>query len=233
MMAFNSVTTLRSPRLLLLLFALLLVVFPHETNAWVMSPNKLSLRTARTPLVTTTTTTTTSQRRALPTARTVHQLQPQLQLHPYHVDDCCTDATPWTWTVATATVASLESSSSWRQYVPLVVSFAVILDILLGSPLANAVMAPLRPPGSATTTTNVQDGSNSNTRVNPKERIDTLALANAAVERAKNTLELRRYLDENKTDYQKMDDLKKKMDREMSDIDATLEQRQRDLDGKA
>ena len=82
----------------------------------------------------------------------------------------------------------------------------------------------------------MDNGSNNtinNNRINPNERIDTLALANAAVERAKNTLELRRYLDENKTDYQKMEELRKKMDQEMNDLDATLEQRQRDLEGKA
>jgi hypothetical protein len=82
----------------------------------------------------------------------------------------------------------------------------------------------------------MDNGSNNtinSNRINPNERIDTLALANAAVERAKNTLELRRYLDENKTDYQKMEELRKKMDQEMNDLDATLEQRQRDLEGKA
>jgi hypothetical protein len=31
-------------------------------------------------------------------------------------------------------------SNEWRQYVPLVVSFGVILDILLGSPLANLAL---------------------------------------------------------------------------------------------
>lgn len=39
-----------------------------------------------------------------------------------------------------ATLLIAESNESWRQYVPLVVSFGVILDILLGSPLANLAL---------------------------------------------------------------------------------------------
>ena len=120
----------------------------------------------------------------------------------------------------TLTVGLVES---WRQYVPLAVSFAVITDILLGSPLANTVMAPLRPPSKNDT---IDDKSKSN----PKERIDTQALANAAIERAKNTLELRRYLDENKTDWQKMEEIKKKMDQEMNELDAKLEERRKELE---
>jgi hypothetical protein len=120
----------------------------------------------------------------------------------------------------TLTVAVVES---WRQYVPLAVSFAVITDILLGSPLANTLMAPLRPQSKKDT---IDDKSKSN----PKERIDTQALANAAIERARNTLELRRYLDENKTDWQKMEEIRKKMDQEMNELDAKLEERRKELE---
>ena len=114
---------------------------------------------------------------------------------------------------------------SWRQYVPLVVSFAVITDILLGSPVANTVMAPLRPPSE-----NDKTNNNNNSQKNPKERIDTQALANAAIERAKNTLELRRYLDENKTDWQKMEEIRKKMDQEITELDAKLDERRKELE---
>lgn len=124
------------------------------------------------------------------------------------------------------TLMTAEAADSWRQYVPLVVSAAVIMDILLGSPMANAVMAPLRP--KDTVGTNNKASTTGTT--NPKERVDTLALANAAVERAKNTLELRRYLDENKTDWQKLEDIKKKMDTEMTIIDATLEKQKKELE---
>ena len=35
-------------------------------------------------------------------------------------------------------------TESWRQYVPLAVSLGVIVDILLGSPLANLALGPMR-----------------------------------------------------------------------------------------
>ena len=41
------------------------------------------------------------------------------------------------------------------------------------------------------------------------ERIDTVTVAQAAVQKAKNALELRKYLDENKTDKDRMEDLRK------------------------
>jgi hypothetical protein len=43
-------------------------------------------------------------------------------------------------TEQSASLLIAESNESWRQYVPLVVSFGVILDILLGSPLANLAL---------------------------------------------------------------------------------------------
>ena len=42
------------------------------------------------------------------------------------------------------TLVISESAEGWKQYVPLVVSCGVILDILLGSPLANLALAPMR-----------------------------------------------------------------------------------------
>ena len=50
-------------------------------------------------------------------------------------------------TISTITSSLLLSEDgsveSWRQYVPLVVSVGVIVDILLGSPLANLALAPM------------------------------------------------------------------------------------------
>ncbi len=37
----------------------------------------------------------------------------------------------------------ISATEGWRQYVPLVVSVGVILDILLGSPIANLALGPM------------------------------------------------------------------------------------------
>jgi hypothetical protein len=52
-----------------------------------------------------------------------------------------------------------------------------------------------------------------------KERVDSGAIAKAALFKATNTLELRRFLDENKTDEQKYDEVRKQIDRQMSELD--------------
>mmetsp|Transcript_16601 Transcript_16601/g.23398 ORF Transcript_16601/g.23398 Transcript_16601/m.23398 type:complete len:191 (+) Transcript_16601:114-686(+) len=111
----------------------------------------------------------------------------------------------------------LIAAESWRQYVPLVVSCGVILDILLGSPLANAVMAPLRPP---------QDGEDeiaTKSTTNPKERIDSAQVAQEALDRARNSMELRNYLDANKSDEQRYDEIRKQIDKLDQDLDDNLD----------
>mmetsp|Transcript_8213 Transcript_8213/g.11735 ORF Transcript_8213/g.11735 Transcript_8213/m.11735 type:complete len:190 (-) Transcript_8213:239-808(-) len=111
----------------------------------------------------------------------------------------------------------LIATESWRQYVPLVVSLGVIVDILLGSPLANTVMAPLRPP---------EDGEGeigSKATTNPKERIDSAKVAQAALDRARNSMELRNYLEANKSDEQKYDDIRKQIDKLEQDLDDNLD----------
>ena len=42
------------------------------------------------------------------------------------------------------TPSLLLAQESWRQYIPLAVSAVVIVDILLGSPLLNLVVAPMK-----------------------------------------------------------------------------------------
>ena len=107
------------------------------------------------------------------------------------------------------------AEESWRQYVPLAVSLLVITDILLGSPVANGALSALRPPDEG-------DASNSNKAPpvkDSRERIDTRAVAKQALDKASGTLELRRFLDENKTDMEKMRDVQKQLDEQLRDFD--------------
>ena len=148
----------------------------------------------------------------------------------------------------------LLAEESWRQYVPLVVSVFIIIDILLGSPAANAVLAPLRnaekdagekedsseePPqqqsllgtlfGGGDPTAGL-DGSGGGTR--RKERVDTELVAQAAIDKAKSTLELKQFLEERKTDWDRMEEMKKKLDSDMQVLDDELEERGKELDEK-
>ena len=63
-----------------------------------------------------------------------------------------------------------------------------------------------------------------------KERIDTDKVARAAIDRAQNALELRNYLDARKTDWDRMEDLKRNLDRDMQNLDEDLRKRQQSLD---
>jgi hypothetical protein len=149
--------------------------------------------------------------------------------------------------------------ATWRQYVPLVVIGLVLLDILLGSPAANSLLAPLKQadPNASTKKdketagggspsvfgsllgrnnnadagwTDDNNNNNNNTR---KERIDTGQVARAAIDKARNTLELKRFLEENKSDWQRMNDIKKKLDAEMESLDEELEERGKDLEERS
>ncbi len=128
-------------------------------------------------------------------------------------------------------------TESWRQYVPLVVSVAVIIDILLGSPLANLALGPMRRASEkgATGDDKSQEGGDSggsggslfsslggtttNTVDRSKERVDSEAIAQAAIDKARNTLELKRFLEENKTDEQRYEEVRKKIERQMDELD--------------
>eukprot|EP00573_Skeletonema_grethae_P002476 CAMPEP_0201690378 /NCGR_PEP_ID=MMETSP0578-20130828/3832_1 /ASSEMBLY_ACC=CAM_ASM_000663 /TAXON_ID=267565 /ORGANISM="Skeletonema grethea, Strain CCMP 1804" /LENGTH=225 /DNA_ID=CAMNT_0048175347 /DNA_START=58 /DNA_END=735 /DNA_ORIENTATION=- len=134
-----------------------------------------------------------------------------------------------------------ETTESWRQYVPLVVSVAVIIDILLGSPLANLALGPMRRASEkgATGDNNSQEGgdntggggslfsslggnTNNNIVDKSKERVDSEAIAQAAMDKARNTLELKRFLEENKTDEQRYEEVRKKIERQMDDLDNAM-----------
>ena len=120
---------------------------------------------------------------------------------------------------------------SFRQYVPLVVSVGIIGDILLGSPLANMVMAPMRPENQEDEEAELKKKSRPNVDKS-KERIDTERLAQAAIDKARNTLELRRFLDERKTDWDKMEDMKRKLDADMQDLDEDFAKRNADFENR-
>lgn len=133
-------------------------------------------------------------------------------------------------------------TESWRQYVPLVVSVGVIIDILLGSPLANLALGPMkRASQKGATGDDSQEGSDNgggnsgslfsslggnlsgNKRVDKsKERVDSEAIAQAALDKAMYTLELKRFLEENKTDEQRYEEVRKKIERQMDDLDNAM-----------
>jgi len=64
--------------------------------------------------------------------------------------------------------------------------------------------------------------SGGNTKVNSgrgKERVDSAAIAQAALDKAYGTMELKRFLEENKTDEQRYEDVRKKLDQQMQELD--------------
>jgi len=120
------------------------------------------------------------------------------------------------------------SAESWRQYVPLVVSVGIIIDILLGNPLANSVLKPMRPEGDDDSKGGDDDKKNDGKP--SKARIDAELVAQQALDRANNMVELKNFLEERKTDYDRMEELKRKLDASMQDLDEDMEARQKEID---
>mmetsp|Transcript_204 Transcript_204/g.270 ORF Transcript_204/g.270 Transcript_204/m.270 type:complete len:187 (-) Transcript_204:195-755(-) len=118
----------------------------------------------------------------------------------------------------------LSSAEGWRQYVPLAVSCGVILDILLGSPIANLALGPMRRAAEDASDEDSAGGASNGKEFvkNPKERVDSEMVAQAAIDRARNSMELRRYLEENKTDAQKFEDMKKELDKQADQFDSKM-----------
>lgn len=120
----------------------------------------------------------------------------------------------------------LAETESWRQYVPLVVSVGVIADILLGSPLANLALAPMRraadgDEGEVDTEGDSGISTNRKSRINkPNERVDTDAIGKAAIEKAKNSMELQKFLEENKSDNDRYEEIRKKLDKMTDEFDS-------------
>lgn len=122
----------------------------------------------------------------------------------------------------------IAETESWRQYVPLVVSVGVILDILLGSPIANIALGPMRRATAEKTESddNFDEGATAKKKKfvkNPRERVDTDAVAQAALDKARYSMELRKFLEENKTEEQKYEEIRKKMDAEAAKFDEKME----------
>lgn len=127
----------------------------------------------------------------------------------------------------------LAVSEEWRQYVPLVVISLVLVDIVLGSPLANLALSPMR---RAAEKAEEQDdsgagnfglgkalnpnlGGASDVLKNPKERVDTASIAQDTLDKARGTLELMEYLENNKSNEQLYEEARKKMDKQFEELD--------------
>ncbi|KAG7354698.1 hypothetical protein IV203_004054 [Nitzschia inconspicua] len=130
-----------------------------------------------------------------------------------------------------ASSSILIAAGEWRQYVSLAVVAGVLIDILLGSPLANAALKPLRDAqGLSQEETEEEKAAKATAR--SKERIDSDKVAQAAIDKAQNVLELKKYLEARKTDWDRMEELKRDLDRNMQDLDEDLRARQESLDKK-
>ncbi len=57
---------------------------------------------------------------------------------------------------------------------------------------------------------------------NPKERVDSDSVAQAALDKARNSMELRRFLEENKTDIQRAADARDMFDKEAQKFDERM-----------
>ena len=152
---------------------------------------------------------------------------------------------------ATADLVSSSSSSSWRQYASVAVIGLVLLDIVLGSPVANSVLQnarnsidedetePGRPKDAAAATTpsgsvdsrprgSRTTGGGLPSNRNSKPRIDVDAVAKQALDKAEGVTMLREYLDSRKTDWDRMEDLKRKMDQQMAQLDEQQRERNKE-----
>ena len=114
----------------------------------------------------------------------------------------------------------------------------MLLDIVLGSPIANLALAPMRraatkdaadtgggggADGSGGEGGMFGGGMGINSMVsgggggsgdigNRKERVDTAAIAQTTLDKARGTVELMEYLEQNKSDEQRYDEIRKKLD---------------------
>jgi hypothetical protein len=127
---------------------------------------------------------------------------------------------------------------SWRQYVPVVVIGLVLIDVLLGSPFAKSLLNKARPEGmsdeSSLNNRPSAPGSSQQSSQDPlesstnfarggrgirKPRMDVDGYAKAALERAEGVAQLREYLEAQKTDWDRMEDMKRQMDQKMQELD--------------
>lgn len=160
---------------------------------------------------------------ALPTSR----LQRQSPLAALPVD-LVGESSSLSFAVSSVNIA--EGETTWRQYVSLALIAGVLLDIVLGSPLANTLLKPMR--GEDEADSEVEEGIGRAAdpgRRKSKERIDSEQVAQAALDKAQNALELKRFLDESKTDWDRMEEMKRKLDARMDELDEDLAAREETL----
>lgn len=118
-----------------------------------------------------------------------------------------------------------EGDATWRQYVSLGVVVFVLGDILLGSPFANGILSIVRPPQSSGLTGEVKGDSDETSGRNVSttaERVDTSAVAQKAIDKARATMDLRTYLDNRKTDADIIREAEKKLDEEAAKLERGL-----------
>ena len=107
---------------------------------------------------------------------------------------------------------------NWRQYVSLGVILVVILDIVLGSPLLNFATAPMK-------RGMIEDVASDDLNKKPmfinksRERVDTETIAKEALDKANGAIELRDYLNRNKTEKDRIEELNREIDRKLSSYD--------------
>jgi hypothetical protein len=145
-----------------------------------------------------------------------------------------------------STTTVVAATDEWRQYVPLIVISLVLVDIVLGSPLANLALSPMRraaakaeeqqggrggDEGGANAAAragnfglgkaiNSKLGSGGDVLKNPKERVDTATIAQNTLDKARGTLELMDYLENNKSNEQLYEEARKKMDKQFEELDS-------------
>jgi len=118
-------------------------------------------------------------------------------------------------------IATVES---WREYVPLVVSCFIILDILLGSPAANLILAPMKRATDDANGTGGNENEKSDDKSSlirdPNERIDSGAIAQSVLEKANDFMERTKNLEENKTAEQRYEEIRRKIDAQVEELDS-------------
>mmetsp|Transcript_27143 Transcript_27143/g.40094 ORF Transcript_27143/g.40094 Transcript_27143/m.40094 type:complete len:195 (-) Transcript_27143:27-611(-) len=117
-------------------------------------------------------------------------------------------------------------SGGWRQYVGLGVSLFVIVDIVLGNPFANAILAPIKDQAEE----GQKGGGGEQSKRRRAERVNSEKIAREAIEQASFAKELRQYLAENKTDQQKIEEMRAEMDSNFKKVDRDLRERQEKLE---
>lgn len=96
------------------------------------------------------------------------------------------------------------------------------MDILLGSPVLNLIVAPIKRQAEGDESDTSAPFVNAQPRVNPKERIDSERVAQEALDKARNSLELRAFLEKQKDP---IEEAQKALDKQMAELDDTWEKK--------